>query len=481
MASPAKRNWIFGVGATVLLFLILELLLRVFANLSVDYVSRRENINHEYRLWQMQLFNSFLGMNEPDPDLFWHLRPNYRNDFIAVDSLGFAGPEIAEKQPGEYRVLFLGDSTPLGIGLNKADESFVRQLESLLRTRRPGKTINVINAAVAGYTSWQCRKQLELIGARIQPDLVMTYFGNNDPSINGYLSDQLLFERTRLSGTLNRILAHSYVYRILKSFVLGLKNKATAGRPLVARVVVQEARENLAAIHSWCDSSGCALLICTVATPDLWPPGIQFRIFSGGRDSQGRLIMADELQGNLLDQWSLCLDTTLLPGQTDQWTTRVYESSYRDGRSPSESAAEYRRLLERTPSNARLWNNLGVALWQEGLDGDSMFARAMVLDSSSAIACYNAGIAAIRRDPLTAEALLKRAKEQDNYSLRIKAAYNDQYRRFCFDNGLPLADIDQLFAGLPEDEYFVDHCHPTLSGHELIAGELVEMVVKLIQ
>ncbi len=481
MISSTKRNWIFGITATLLLLLILELLLRVAVNLSADYLSRRENINHEYKLWQMHLFNSFLGMNEPDPDLFWRLKRNYHNDFISVDSLGFAGPEVGEKRPNEYRILFLGDSTPLGIGLNKSDESFVRQLESLLGTRLPDRRINVVNASVAGYTSWQCRKQLELIGTRLQPDLVLTYFGNNDPSINGYLSDRQLYDQTRLSGKLNRVLAHSYIYQFLKSLVLGLKSKSTANATLVPRVTVDEARDNLTAIHSWCDTAGCALMICTVATPDLWPPGIQFKVFSGGKDSKGRLIMADELQGTLLDQWSLCLDTTLLPGQTDQWTAHVYESSFRDGRSPSESAAEYRRLLERTPSSARLWNNLGVALWQEGLEADSMFAQAMALDSLSAIAAYNAGIAALRRNPVEAEALLKRAKELDNYSLRIKTSYNDQYRHFCWDNGLPLADIEQLFAGLPETEYFVDHCHPTLSGHELIAGELVEMVLKQVR
>lgn len=480
MAS-SKRNWLFGITATVLLILILELLLRVAVNLSVDYLSRRENINHEYKLWQMHLFDSFLGMNEPDPNLFWRLKANYRSEFISVDSLGFAGPEVGEKRPGEFRILFLGDSTPLGIGLDSAEESFVRQIEALLRTRLPDRSISIINASVAGYTSWQCRKQLELIGNRIQPDMVVTYFGNNDPSINGYLSDQKLYAQTRSYGEVNRLLAHSYIYQFLKGLVLNAKSKAAAHMPLVARVSVDDARENLKAINRWCDSTGCALMVCTVATPDLWPPGIQFKVFSGGMDSQGRLVMADELQGTLLDQWSICLDTTLLPGQTDQWTAHVYESTFRDGRSPTESAAECRRLLERTPSSARLWNNLGVALWQLGEDADSMFAQAMELDSSSAIAAYNAGIAVLHHNPAEAEALLKRAKELDNYSLRIKSAYNELYRRFCQDNALPLADIEQLFAGLPEIEYFVDHCHPTLAGHELIAGELVELVVKHIR
>ncbi|MGB5105655.1 MAG: GDSL-type esterase/lipase family protein [Candidatus Zixiibacteriota bacterium] len=479
--STTKRNWIYGVTATVVLIVILELLLRVGVNLSADYLSQREEINHDYRLWQMHLFNTFLGMNEPDPDLFWRLKPNYQNDFINVNSEGFAGPEIAAKQEGEYRALFLGDSTPLGLGLNKADESFVRQLEELLRTRVSDKQISVVNASVAGYTSWQCRKQLEKIGEKLQPDLVITYFGNNDPSINGYLSDRELYEQTRKAGAANRILAHSYIYQLLKDVVLGAKERAQAGKQLKARVPVEEAQENVAAINQWCISHSAGLIICTVPTPDLWPPGIQFKVFTGDMDSKGRIVMAEEMQGKLNEQWALCLDTLLLPGQSDQWTQQVYESSYRDGRSPVEAAAEYQRLLERTPGNARLWNNLGVALWEQGLDADSAFATALALDSLSAIASYNAGIAEYHRDQMRAEVFLKHAKELDNYSLRIKSAYNECYRRYGHENGITLADIEPLFSGLAEREYFVDHCHPTLRGHELIAGELVEMAAGMVK
>ena len=479
--TNTKRNWLYGITATVVLFVILELLLRVAVNLSTDYLSQREKINHEYHLWQMHLFNTFLGMNEPDPDLFWKLKPNYHNDFISVNAQGFVGPEVQAKQEGEYRILFLGDSTPLGLGLNKADESFVRQLEELLRTRIPDRRVVVVNASVAGYTSWQCRKQLELIGEQLKPDLVITYFGNNDPSINGYLTDRELYEQTRKSTAANRLLAHSYVYRLLKDVVLGVKDKAQTGKTLTARVSPEEAQENLAAISQWCAAHDAGMIVCTVPTPDLWPPGIQFKVFAGDMDSEGRVVMAEEMQGKVNDQWSICLDTLLLPGQSDQWTQRVYEASYRDGRSPVEAAAEYQRLLERTPGNARLWNNLGVSLWEQGLDADSAFTAAMALDSLSAIASYNAGIAVYHRDQMRAEVFLKHAKELDNYSLRIKSIYNENYRRFAHENGAALADIVPLFAGLSEREYFVDHCHPTLRGHELIAGELVEMVAELVK
>lgn len=481
MTPTGKRYLLFGTIATVALFVVLELVLRIVVNLSVDYISRREDINHEYRLWQMHLFNSFLGMNEPDPDLFWRLKPGYRDDFISVNNEGSEGPEIAVKQPDEYRILFLGDSTPLGLGLNKSSESFVHQLESLLKTREPGRTITVVNASVAGFTSWQCRKQLELLGERLQPDLVITYFGNNDPSINGYLSDRQLYDQTRYSSTVNRVLAHSYIYQLLKGLVLGAKSKVQADSVLLPRVDVTEAAENLTAIHDWCSQRNRQLIVCTVASPDLWPPGIQFKVFARGKDSEDRLVMSEQLQENLLDQWALCLDTTLLPGQADQWSQHVYRSSYQDGKSPAENATEYRSLLERAPSSARLWNNLGVALWQQGIAADSVFERAIAFDSSSAIAFYNAGIALYAHDLTRAEAYLKHAKELDNYSLRIKPPYNESYRRLCQEWSVPVADIEQLLAGMPENEYFVDHCHPSLSGHELIAGALAEIVLALLK
>lgn len=481
MRSTARRQTVFGITAVLLLIALIEIALRLVVNLSIDYVSRRESVNYEYRLWQMHLFNTFMGMHEPDPDLFWRLKPHFRSPFITVNSEGIAGPEIAAKEPGEYRILLLGDSTPLGLGLPNVEQSFVRQVETLLRARLPQRKITVINAAVAGYTSWQCRLLLEKIGPRLQPDCVITYFGNNDPSINGYLSDQQLSQQTRYSGALNRLLGHFYSYRLLKDLILRFKEHQPVDQQLVARVSVAEARANLDAIGDWCRENNTALTVCTAATPDLWPPGIQFKIFARGKDDEGRLVMADEMQSALWSDWSLCLDTLLLPGRADQWTQRVYQLNYVEPGTDSSLLAKYTAQLAANPADARAWNNLGVIRWRVGLSSQIEFERALAVDSLNPVVHYNLGIALYRADPAQSKFHLHRAKELDNYSLRIKAAYNDNYRDFCRTHASALAAVDSLLADLPENEVFVDHCHPTLRGHQLIAAHLAQLLAEALQ
>lgn len=66
--------------------------------------------------------------------------------------------------------------------LNKPGEAFPKQLEALLRTNFPGREIEVLNAGIHGYTSYQGLAQLKYRLVRYQPDLVIVQFGINDLS-----------------------------------------------------------------------------------------------------------------------------------------------------------------------------------------------------------------------------------------------------------------------------------------------------------
>jgi lysophospholipase L1-like esterase len=478
--TAAKRNLLFGLIALAILLIVFELAFRLFVHLSVDYLSSKDDINYEYKLWQMHLFDSFMGMQESDPDLFWRMKPGYRSSFIYVNKFGFSGPEIGSKQPNEYRILFIGDSTPLGLGLTKSTDSFVWQVRALLQKEMPSRQVVVINGSVAGYTSWQCRKLLELRGDELKPDVVITYFGNNDPSYNGYLSDRELSEMGRHYGALNKLLGKSYGYQFLKNIVLKLRDTTPATCDAKERVSVPEFRENLTAIKMWCDRNGCRLMICSVPTPNLWPPGVQFKAFAGGKDSAGRLVMADDIRQNFSNPWDLCLDTLLLPSTSDQWAKHVYLMAPGDT-TPALSEQTYRQQLLETPDDPRILNNLAVSLWKQGLDSVQYLFAALDHDSLNAAIWYNLGIESYYKDQIEAVKYLGRAKELDHYSLRIKLEYNQALRDFCSSNGLPLIDLDKLLLGLPEKEYFVDHCHPTGRGHDLFARQIVRSITSALQ
>lgn len=478
--KSAARNLVFGVAAVVLAFLIIEVALRLVVNLSFDYLARKDDINYEYKLWQMHLFDSFMGMQEPDAELFWKLKPGYRSSFVQVNRQGFAGPDIQPKRSREFRILFIGDSTPLGLGLAKSSDSFVWLVQDLLQSEVTDRKVVVINGSVAGFTSWQCRRLLELRGEELQPDLVITYCGNNDPSYNGYLSDRQLSELAGRRSWLNDLLGKSYGYELLKEAMLKLRDAAPATSELQPRVSVQEYRENLRAVKAACDRIGCQLAICSIPTPYLWPPGIQFKVFASGKDSAGRLVMADSLRQGLNSQWDLCLDTLLLPGISDLWAKRVYSEAESDSDSPATRERELRRELSRFPHDPRLLNNLATAIWRQGRDSVDCLQAALLADSLNPVPWYNLGVLLYRKDYAAAIKYLDRARDLDNYSLRIKSTYNRALRGLCVDAAVPLIDLETIFRDLPENKYYVDHCHPTAAGHELIARRIATAVSTMI-
>jgi lysophospholipase L1-like esterase len=96
---------------------------------------------------------------------------------------GCRGPDYAVPRPERLRqrVLALGDSFTLGVGVHEED-TFSRQLEDRLN-RRPGAApgaFEVINCGVSGYSTAQERAFFELLGPVYQPDLVLLAMVFND-------------------------------------------------------------------------------------------------------------------------------------------------------------------------------------------------------------------------------------------------------------------------------------------------------------
>jgi hypothetical protein len=110
------------------------------------------------------------------------LQPNQRAFTIdkpfVTDSMGFRDErEVPVDKDGEFRILSLGDSMALGLGV-VAEDTYARQLEALL-TPRYGKG-RVINAAVASYSTWQEVDLLKEKGLSVRPDVVLLAFYPND-------------------------------------------------------------------------------------------------------------------------------------------------------------------------------------------------------------------------------------------------------------------------------------------------------------
>lgn len=169
------------------------------------------------------------GLFENHPTLGYRLVPGFNGEVetvefsthMRVNALGLrADREYGHKGPDTFRMLLLGDSFTMGVGVEQ-DETYGQVLEQWLRARSQGmpQLYEVINAGVAGYNTQQALTYLRESGLALEPDLVVLgfYIGNDIvenvdvPSIS--VQDGYLQERKPSHGFLPLPLRH-YLSRI---------------------------------------------------------------------------------------------------------------------------------------------------------------------------------------------------------------------------------------------------------------------------
>lgn len=101
---------------------------------------------------------------------------------LHISSQGLRDREYPPKQPGEYRILMLGDSFTMGVGV-RLEDTIPKVLERMLRERLNNDGISAINAGCGGYGPWQERGRMHERGLPLEPDLViLQILPNNDIS-----------------------------------------------------------------------------------------------------------------------------------------------------------------------------------------------------------------------------------------------------------------------------------------------------------
>ncbi|MCO5167992.1 MAG: SGNH/GDSL hydrolase family protein [Planctomycetes bacterium] len=172
-----------------------------------------------------------------DPEVAYEPLPGARlpvetgGDEVLNDE-GFRGQDMRRPKPaGVVRIGAVGDSVvqALSVGLDSTwEEALRRALEG--RTQRP---VEVINAGVGGYVSWQAVRRLERRVLQYEPDVVLALVGWNDlvySSLGGWAPgmDLSAIERRRREeasaaparpgeGVLRRVCRASYIARLLRT------------------------------------------------------------------------------------------------------------------------------------------------------------------------------------------------------------------------------------------------------------------------
>jgi len=477
------------------------------ASLMESYAMTARSSVPERPGWQAEYFRSLFDWHEPDPHLLWRFKANLDNSLITTNSRHLLGPDLStDKPPRTCRILILGDSSPVGLGLAARRQTFGQRLRYLLEKHwADRKTVEIVNFAVSGYTSEQVVCQIERQVWDYDPDMAVLYCGNNDASVSGVHTDRELLSQQRLVG-LRSFLSHSALYRVMRSLLLSALDPADdAGRPLTVRVTPEQFGENLAVIAAECRRRQVPLIVLKPPVPFLWPAGLQFKPFLHMGVHGGQVILPPPMARILERNIAYCLDEERLRdvyGKGDIFSKQVYRSAYADPGDPEQTIAGYAALLEHDSLDPATWNNLGVAYWKAGdyESGERMFRTARrvferchpVSTSPSHAAAvspilFNLGMDLLSRE-ISAEdtgydsagqafVYLDSALQCDYFSLRIKRPYWKQIDNLKGTPGVTVIDLPKLFYENGGDRLFIDHCHPTAEGHLLIAATLFDSIV----
>ena len=440
------RDVALGLAVTILFFLLLEGALRV-----VGWPHRDTTEDPFVGFSSIKpLFRVHDGVAETVPE-----RLKYFNQ------VSFR----AHKPAGTFRIFCFGGSTTYGRPFD-GRTSFSRWLQDLLNVTDPRTTFEVINAGGISYASYRI-VPLVREALRYQPDLVILYTGHNEflerRTYSGIFSQgaeliavRSLVERLYIYQALKRIIEPLLPSRIsrfpdnvaapsgqgpgipkkslLKDEVTAILDRS-AGLNLYhrddefTRGVVRHFVHNLETIISICKEAGVPVLLVE--------PASNLKDFSPFKSEHKKSLTRGEMAA---------LDEKI--HQAEAFT--------RAGKY-GEALAILDEVIEKDPLYAETYYWKGRALLGKGKYGEAR------------------------------ESFVK-AKDLDVCPLRCITEEQRQVVRIAEREGVPLVEFPHALerrirekgdaTGIPGNESFLDHVHPSIQGHQLLAELIVDEMIR---
>lgn len=154
---------------------------------------------HHLRRWAV--IDPTLVMPDPHGANPYVLTPGARlvrgESEIRVNQLGFRGPEISVTKGDRFRIVALGESTTFGLTVLKTDRTWPAALEQRIEQELECDVpIEVINAGVAGWTLANQIERLPRDVFPLEPDLLISYHGQNGFGFFMHRVPGLVFNRS---------------------------------------------------------------------------------------------------------------------------------------------------------------------------------------------------------------------------------------------------------------------------------------------
>ncbi len=366
---------------------------------------------------------------------------------IPLSRQGYFRPEsfAAQKATSEFRIFCLGGSTvqgnPFGI-----ETSFTTWLEINLQTAATDRTWDVVNCGGISYASYRLVPILEET-LRYQPDLIIVYTGHNE-----FLEDRTYSHIKHRPTWLARPLewaARLRTYTLLREGCLRLAGQSSA-EPRRGRPIMPEEVEAL----------------------------LDYR---GGlehyqRDEKWRQDVIDHYDYNLRRMVQLTRDAgvplLLVNPVSNLRDCPPFKSQHREGLTEAER--------EQWQS---LWNAARESYESDMPVAIELLQQAVAIDGQHAGLHYELAKCLDQANrPTEAKAEYIQASELDICPLRMLEPMHVRLTAIARETNTPLIDARALIEshsrdGIPGGFLLVDHIHPSITGHQLLADALADQLI----
>ncbi|MFV1965018.1 MAG: hypothetical protein ACC628_06315 [Pirellulaceae bacterium] len=353
----------------------------------------------------------------------------------------------AEKARNEYRIFCLGGSTVQGRPY-AIETSFTTWLELSLQAADARRRWEVVNCGGVSYASYRLINILREV-LHYDPDLVIVYTGHNE-----FLEDrsyQNVKQTPRLVATMHGWLSHSHFYNVCRAGWLHLRGARIGETKPPATQLPAE----VDAVLDYRD-------------------GLRWY----GRD--------DDWQRDVVEHFQFSLERMVRVAET-AGVPFVFVNPVSNLKDCPPFKAENRgdlspRVLAEFDT---LWGRA------KSLDAEQEVQRLAYVQAAIAIDHRHAGAHFLKGHCLLAQRRFAEAKEsflhakdEDLCPLRMIEPLHAAIRRVASRHGTPWVDVRQLFEehtadGIPGKELMLDHVHPRISGHQMVASALLDEMVKL--
>lgn len=374
----------------------------------------------------------------------WEI-PAERFNFFQPDSF------LANKPIGSRRIFVLGGSTVQGRPYS-IETSFAKWLQLRLESASPDTTFEIVNCGGVSYASYRVAKVLEEI-LEHQPDAVVVYTGHNE-----FLEDREYADVREMSET-RRWFARVASKIETVQWIRG-QLASRSGRP---NTVVPPHNAMSGEVDARLDHVGG---LDRYHRDPKWRSAVEEHF----ADTLRRIVLATQQREIPL---VLCAPTS------DVVATPPFKIEPAPDMPPSRQLAF---------ANAWKVARDTTITTEERLSGCT---TGLEIDPEHAGMNFIAGQLLYHdHQPALAVRYLNAARDFDVCPLRATSPIVQAVIKVAANSGVPLVRTDRLLDrrdsngkriadGIPEPEFFVDHLHPTVAGHQRIAAALAEEIEKL--